>query len=134
MRRRAATHVVPDVHRHKASHGAVNYRRWALSAQAYEIGYERYFEPYIVASRRLARYDETFEGYGNDKDQLHFELHARHTRYVVLPDVFVVHFHHAPTTWADNAQQPTLSRRWRTFAAFFASLQLPAGGDADDDE
>ena len=112
----------------------MNYRKWIQQDLPYLIDYEQYFEPYIVARKptkfesvsthttpAMPQYDVRFEGYGNDKDQLHFELVARHFRYWVLPDVFVMHFQHAPTTWA-QLQLPTMSRRWRTFSLFYAEL------------
>lgn len=85
-------------------------------------------QPYIVAlqSNSLTVYDETFEGYGNDKDQLHFALALRGVQYVVLDDAFVVHWRHEATAWARSAL-PVLTRRWRTFAFFYALVQAALG-------
>jgi hypothetical protein len=128
------------LNKHRASHNAVDYARWQRASTPYTIAYERFFEPYIIARKPhntttlvaidahaadMSAYDERFEGYGNDKDQLHFALAWRGARYVVLPDVFVMHFEHAPTGWA-RRRLPTMTRRWRTFAQFYAELRAPS--------
>ncbi|CAK0898505.1 unnamed protein product [Prorocentrum cordatum] len=94
-------------------HSATDFERWlrgpALGADVcgpagrlssrshgvdgYRAAYEEYFEPYVVAARRLVpAYDERFRGYGLNKISHLYEMSARGFEFYVAehPDAFVV--------------------------------------------
>ena len=51
-------------------HGPTDAARWATASAPYEVAFEEYYEPYIIASRAwLPNYDERFRGYGMNKVQ-----------------------------------------------------------------
>lgn len=57
------------VHEEKlaAAHGATDYSRWYMAANAYEVRYQLQYEPYVMVHRDAPRYDDKFVGYGQDK-------------------------------------------------------------------
>lgn len=59
--------------------------------------WENDFEPYIVVTKNVARYDERFVGFGWNKVSHIMELHVRGYRFHVLPDLFIIHMPHSPS-------------------------------------
>jgi glycosyltransferase-like protein LARGE len=48
-------------------HGATNYSRWMAATDMYTVEWEPDYEPYIVVSRNVPRYDGRFGGFGWNK-------------------------------------------------------------------
>lgn len=69
------------------------------SKGAYEVDFDLMYEPYVVIPRTAPRYDERFVGYGNDKVSHAYELFLARFRFVVLPNVFLIHMEHPPPQW-----------------------------------
>jgi len=80
-----------------AGHRATNYPFWRSSTTPYTVTWQPDYEPYIVGSRDMARYDTRFVGFGWNKVAHILQLHAMGREFVVLPDVFMVHQPHSPS-------------------------------------
>ncbi len=66
----------------------------------YEINWEAEYEPYIIADKEaLPLWDERFVGYGFDKVQHIAELHFAGFKFMVLPEVYVIHLDHGVPPW-----------------------------------
>uniref|UniRef100_A0A915KBM2 Glycosyltransferase n=1 Tax=Romanomermis culicivorax TaxID=13658 RepID=A0A915KBM2_ROMCU len=79
-------------------HSVTNYSRWMMTSDAYEVLYQTDYEPYIVTQREnLPLYDERFVGFGWNKVQHIMELSYASFKFVVLPNVFLVHQPHSPS-------------------------------------
>ena len=79
---------------HKQAQRPTNYKKWMESTQSYSVHWSEYYEPYIVVHYEATRYDERFAGYGQNKVSQIEELHAQKYAFIVLPDVFVIHYPH----------------------------------------
>ncbi len=79
------------------SHGPTDYDQWLETSQPYEIQWKYNYEPYVVVAYDSARYDERFVGYGKNKVLQIEELHAQGYSFIVLPDVYIIHYPHTPT-------------------------------------
>ena len=78
----------------KRAHSATLYRRWRIATKPYKIKYRFHYEPYVVVSSDVVRYDTRFVGFGWNKVSHIMELHAASYTFIVLPDVFVLHMWH----------------------------------------
>ena len=78
-------------------HAPTNFKHWRGASSPYRITWEPNFEPYIVVSRNVSRYDERFSGFGWNKVSHVMELNYQHFEFVVLPLSFTVHMPHAPS-------------------------------------
>jgi hypothetical protein len=118
-------------------HRATDLARWRQADGAYQVRYEEYFEPYIIASRRfLPRYDERFVGYGLNKVSHLYQCAAEGFSFVVLPGQFVVaNEHEKSSSWRlvfGDKRDPTCRRRkqhlaelYRVFKANLPPLPTP---------
>ncbi len=78
-------------------HAPTNYDHWMTAELPYKVNWAPDFEPYIVVSRYVTRYDTRFVGFGWNKVSHVMELDAQGYEFVVLPDAFSIHMPHAPS-------------------------------------
>lgn len=78
-------------------HSPTNYEHWKTAVVPYEINWAPDFEPYIVVSSNVTRYNTQFVGFGWNKVSHIMELNAEGYEFIVLPDAFIVHMPHAPS-------------------------------------
>ena len=78
-------------------HAPINYDHWKTAKVPYQIKWAPDFEPYILVTRNVTKYDERFVGFGWNKVSHSMELNAQGYEFVVLPDAFVVHMPHGPS-------------------------------------
>ncbi|GLC68078.1 hypothetical protein PLESTF_000643700 [Pleodorina starrii] len=93
---RNATLKVFHVDACRSCHRPFNHAHWSLSPSPYIVEFQRNFEPWGILSRfQDPGYDERFRGWCFDKMQ-HVESLARlkDFRFVVLPDIWLVHRPH----------------------------------------
>ena len=69
------------------------------------------FEPYIVVMKKVARYDERFVGFGWNKVSHIMELHVRGYRFLVLPNLFIIHMPHSPSKDITRFRSSKIYRR-----------------------
>ena len=81
----------------KLGHNQTDYERWKRAKRPYTVKWVERFEPYLIMSKTVPRYDERFVGYGGDKESHVMELAIRGYELTVLPKAFMVHMPHAPT-------------------------------------
>eukprot|EP00945_MAST-04E_sp_MAST-4E-sp1_P003321 g3321.t1 len=110
--------VVKPVHAAKleAAHGATNYKRWYKTKNPFQILYELFFEPYVVVSKDMPRYDQRFSGYGHDKSSHIFDLYMQDYKFIVLPEAFVIHIEHGVPGWRNTANKTRIWVNWYSFA------------------
>ena len=113
-------------------HRATDLARWRQANGAYEIRYEEYFEPYVIASRRfLPRYDERFVGYGLNKVSHLYQCAAEGFSFAVLPDHFVIaNEHEKSSSWRlifGDKRDPACRRRKQHLAELYRAFK---GGPA----
>ncbi len=84
-------------HSHKIGHEPTDYKKWFQATEPYEVRWKEWYEPYIVVHHNATRFDERFAGYGENKVSHILELHAQRYRFVVLPNVYVIHYPHKPS-------------------------------------
>ncbi|XP_012287028.1 LARGE xylosyl- and glucuronyltransferase 2 isoform X2 [Orussus abietinus] len=92
-------------------HSATNYSFWRTATEPYEVLWEPDFEPYIVVPRSAPNYDTRFVGFGWNKVSYVTHLTALGYRYIVLPDVFIIHRPHAPSQDIGKFRRDSLYRR-----------------------
>lgn len=73
---------------------ATDYDKWKVSTQPYEIAWRPEYEPFVVTSRNVTRYDERFNGFGWNKVQHIMQLAALNYKFLVLPESFSIHQFH----------------------------------------
>ena len=78
-------------------HAPINYDHWKTAKVPYQIKWAPDFEPYILVTRNVTKYDERFVGFGWNKVSHSMELNAQGYEFVVLPDAFIVHMPHGPS-------------------------------------
>ena len=78
-------------------HAPINYDHWKTVKVPYQIKWAPDFEPYILVTRNVTKYDERFVGFGWNKVSHSMELNAQGYEFVVLPDAFIVHMPHGPS-------------------------------------
>ena len=86
--------------RHKIwekGHSATNYNKWYDASSPFKINWAPDYEPYVVVSRDIPRFDERFVGFGWNKVSHAIQLDAAGYDFVVLPDAFTIHFPHFPS-------------------------------------
>lgn len=115
-----------------SGHSPTRLATWRTAAAPYEVGYEEYYEPYVIVSRRwAAQYDERFVGYGLNKVSHIYQLACEGTRFVVLPEHFCIAREHSRSdAWqriygkaADPAEQQRLAQLYRAFKAALPPLE-----------
>ena len=101
------------------SHTPTNYHAWYKANKLYEVKWEPFYEPYVVVKSDVARYDERFIGYGFNKVSQLTILKAEGYRFVVLPDVFVIHLPHPRTIdkliWINKSFQNCMNSIYEEF-------------------
>ena len=76
------------------AHSPTMYKKWKLATKPYKARYRLHYEPYIVVSSDVVRYDTRFVGFGWNKVSHIMELHAQSYKFLVLPNLFVLHMWH----------------------------------------
>ena len=76
------------------AHKPTGYGRWRLATKPYNARYHKEYEPYIVVRSDVVRYNTTFVGYGWNKVSQIMELHAQSYKFLVHPNLFVLHEWH----------------------------------------
>nr|VZI46218.1 unnamed protein product [Spirometra erinaceieuropaei] len=94
-----------------AGHQATNYAHWYKSSIPYEVKWEADFEPYVVVKKSAAKFDTRFLGFGWNKVAYTMLLDALGYRFVVLPEVFVIHLPHSPSMDVYRFRNSPLFRR-----------------------
>ena len=92
-------------HTWKVGHSPTNYQRWRTVTKPYKVNWAENFEPYVVVNRNVTRYNEKFVGYGWNKVSHIMELHAQGYEFMVLPQAFMIHMPHAPSTDSAHFRQ-----------------------------
>mmetsp|Transcript_13887 Transcript_13887/g.44486 ORF Transcript_13887/g.44486 Transcript_13887/m.44486 type:complete len:715 (+) Transcript_13887:44-2188(+) len=118
---------VKPVHEDKlaSAHGATSYRRWYTATNAYEVEYQLQYEPYVLIAKDAPAYDDKFVGYGQDKVSHAYELSLADYRFVVLPDVFVIHLDHPVPKWRSDQN---VTRVWVNWYSFVYDRERAHGG------
>eukprot|EP00873_Tetraselmis_striata_P007743 jgi/Tetstr1/428007/TSEL_018080.t1 len=76
-------------------HSPTDFSRWLASRAPYAVQFNEYYEPYVIAARRLVPpYDERFRGYGMNKISHLYASAAAGFRFTVAPEAFVAAFEH----------------------------------------
>lgn len=76
-------------------HDPTDYERWFQASAPYTVRFATHYEPYFAAEQPLPAYDPRLVGFGWNK-VAHIEaLAALEYRFLVVPDVFLVHTVHA---------------------------------------
>lgn len=78
-------------------HAPTDYNKWRSANIPYTIEWQPDFEPYIVTSRNVPKYDSRFVGFGWNKVSHIMQLHAMNYEFIVLPNCFIIHMPHAPS-------------------------------------
>lgn len=78
-------------------HKQTDFEKWRSSSNIYEVQWARKFEPFIVTSRDVPRFDERFIGFGWNKVEHITQLAAMRYKFLVLPEAFIIHKIHAPS-------------------------------------
>ena len=92
-------------HTWKVGHSPTDYQHWKIADKPYKVNWAENFEPYVVVNRNVTRYDEKFVGYGLNKVSHIMELHAQGYEFMVLPQAFMIHMPHAPSTDSTHFRQ-----------------------------
>ncbi|KAN0029252.1 hypothetical protein ACTFIV_011135 [Dictyostelium citrinum] len=84
----------------KKCHSPTNFDKWMDAVEPYEVEYKWIFEPYLVFNRtQNIPFDERLKGYGFDKNSHAFSMAVEGFHFVVLPDSFIIHVNHSPSSW-----------------------------------
>uniref|UniRef100_A0A158QGM6 Hexosyltransferase n=1 Tax=Rodentolepis nana TaxID=102285 RepID=A0A158QGM6_RODNA len=81
----------------QTGHLATNYSHWYSTDVAYGVTWDTDFEPYVLINREFGQFDENFVGFGWNKVSFFMLLDALDFKFIVIPDVFIIHFPHAPS-------------------------------------
>ncbi|VDL19579.1 unnamed protein product, partial [Hymenolepis diminuta] len=81
----------------QAGHLATNYSHWYSANTTYSVTWDADFEPYVLINREFGQFDENFVGFGWNKVSFFMLLDALDFKFMVMPDVFIIHFPHAPS-------------------------------------
>ena len=95
----------------EAGHAPTDFARWRTATTPYQVNWRKDFEPYIVAPREVARYDTRFAGFGWNKVSHIMELRFSGTSFIVLPNVFIVHYPHAPSVDIGKFRKSSVYRK-----------------------
>lgn len=75
------------------SQASTKFSFWNSFSHMYEIQYNLLYEPYVLGSINMPRYDPIFD-IGNDKTSFAYELKASGYKFYVAPKTFVGHMPH----------------------------------------
>ena len=76
------------------AHSPTMYNKWNNTDKPYKVEYSLHYEPYVVVSSDVVRYDTRFVGFGWNKVSHIMELHADSYSFIVLPELFLLHLWH----------------------------------------
>lgn len=76
-------------------HAPTDYAKWRASTKPYKVEWKLEYEPFIVVSRDVTRFDERFVGFGWNKVEHIMQLAASGYEFYVLPEAFVIHKFHS---------------------------------------
>ncbi|KAF5287894.1 hypothetical protein FQA39_LY04068 [Lamprigera yunnana] len=79
-------------------HSPVNYIKWRTAQGPYKVKWHLDFEPYVVVQANVTEYDKRFLGFGWNKVSHIMELEAQGYEFIVLPNAFIIHKTHAPSS------------------------------------
>ena len=82
----------------KEGHKRTDYDKWKKATEPYMVKWHKLYEPYIVVHYNTSRFDERFVGYGSNKASHIEELYAQQYSYIVLPNVYTIHYPHSTST------------------------------------
>lgn len=71
-----------------------DYRRWRFSTKLYKVLWEPDYEPFVVTSRDVLRFDESFVGFGWNKVEHTTMMAATGYEFFVDPEAFMIHKFH----------------------------------------
>eukprot|EP00055_Hartaetosiga_balthica_P002897 m.139783 g.139783 ORF g.139783 m.139783 type:complete len:902 (+) comp24558_c0_seq1:59-2764(+) len=109
----------------RAGHAPTDYNRWTGEDIVYSVSHVEGYEPYLVLPYNAPCFDERFVGFGWNKVSHVEELAARDYRFFVLPDVYIVHYpHHPSTSLISFRTQPQLRQCVATLLDIFRE-ELP---------
>lgn len=92
-------------------HAQTNYAKWRISTQPYKVDWNHDFEPYIVVSKDIPKFDQRFVGFGWNKVSHIMELDVLGYQYYVLPNAFMIHMPHAPSFDIAKFRSSSIYRR-----------------------
>jgi hypothetical protein len=101
-----------------------NYAAWPNATSPYMTTFGSFYEPYVMLSRGRQNplFSELFLSSGNDKNSLHFELHAARYQYFVHPEHFLFHIPHATNgNWKNPSNFEVVA--WNNLKIFLTHLQ-----------
>ena len=78
-------------------HAPTDFAAWRRATTPYKVSWANDFEPYVIVSRDVPRYDNRFVGFGWNKVSHVMELDAQGYEFMVLPNAFIIHLPHAPS-------------------------------------
>ncbi|CAH0560647.1 unnamed protein product [Brassicogethes aeneus] len=81
-----------------SGHSPTNFPAWQNAEEPYNVKWDHDFEPYIVVRSNVTQYDKRFVGFGWNKVSHIMELEAQGYTFTVLPNVFIVHKPHSPSS------------------------------------
>lgn len=76
-------------------HAPTQYGKWKVSTKPYKVDWKPEYEPFIVTSKNVPRFDERFVGFGWNKVEHIMLLAALNYEFLVLPEAFVIHKFHS---------------------------------------
>lgn len=76
-------------------HAPTDYSRWKIATKPYKVEWQPDYEPFIVTSKDVPRFDERFVGFGWNKVESITHLAALGYEFIVLPEAFLVHKFHS---------------------------------------
>lgn len=98
-----------------------DYSRWKISTKPYKVDWQLDYEPFIVTTSDVPRFDERFIGFGWNKVESIMRLAALGYEFIVLPEAFLVHkFHSASYDIIRHRESP----RYRACMRYLKKLSL----------
>ena len=83
-------------------HAPTDYVMWKKATQPYEIQWQPQYEPYLVATINITQFDTRFVSRGFNKVSHIEEVYYQRYRFFVLPNAFLVHLPHPPSSDSIN--------------------------------
>ena len=103
-------------------HSPTDYVTWMNSTHSYEIQWQRGYEPYLVTSVNITPPDPRFVSRGSDKVSHIEEVYYKGYRFIVLPNAFLVHLPHPPSS--DFVNQKANERYMECYRRRFKEWRL----------
>jgi hypothetical protein len=110
------------------SQSTTNTTKWDKSKEIYQIHYAFLYEPYVIGSRLMPKFDTMFT-LGNDKTSWTFELSAAKYEFYVLPKAYLGHIpHHKNIVWTLDQSDYDVYNAWVHFSRFFERIKVEYDG------